>query len=212
MYSVGYNSYPYEIVGVDVNNDNILDIVVANAGSSTLGVLLGYGNGIFAPVMTFSTGNNSSPYGAAPGDFNNDTYMDIVVANYHSNSIGVLLGYGNGTFATVVIYSMEDDSRPQSVAVSDFNQDGIADIVVANYRRDNVGLFLGNGDGTFQNQTKFSTGYLSMPTFIIANDFNNDSKMDVAVSNKNNDNVGILYGYGNGTFASVVIICNWRWN
>jgi hypothetical protein len=205
MYSVGYNSYPYEIVGVDVNNDNILDIVVANAGSSTLGVLLGYGNGLFAPVMIFSTGNNSSPYGAAPGDFNNDTYMDIVVANYQSNSIGVLLGYGNGKFATVVLYSMAAESRPQSIAVSDFNQDGRADIVVANYRRDNVGLFLGNGDGTFQNQSTFSTGYNAMPTFIIANDFNSDSKMDVAVSNKNSDNVGILYGYGNGTFAPVVL-------
>jgi hypothetical protein len=205
MYSVGYNSYPYEIVGVDVNNDNILDIVVANSASDTLGVLLGYGNKSFAPIMTFSTGNNSHPYGAASGDFNNDNRMDIVVANYHSSSIGVLLGYGNGSFATVVIYSTDDGSRPQSVAVGDFNNDNITDIAVANYRTDNIGIFIGKGDGTFQTQIKYSTGYLSMPTFVIVNDFDNDNHSDVAVSNKNRDDIGILYGYGDGTFASVVL-------
>ena len=203
MYSVGNNSYPYEIVGVDVNNDHLLDIVVANSGSSTLGVLLGQGNDSFAPVLIFSTGNNSRPYGAASGDFNNDKQMDIVVANYRSNSIGVLLGYGNGSFAPVVIYSTEDGSRPQAVAVGDFNNDNIMDIAVANYRQDNVGVFIGKGDGTFQSQIKYATGYLSMPTFIIVDDFNNDNHLDIAVSNKNNDNIGIFYGYGNGTFPSV---------
>jgi hypothetical protein len=204
MYSVGYNSYPYGILDVDVNNDNILDLIVVNSGSNTLGVLLGYGNGTFAPVMIFSTGNDSTPYDVAAGDFNNDNQTDIVVANYHSNNIGILLGYGNGSFATVVIYSTGDGSRPQSVAVSNFNQDNIADIVVANHHGDNVGLFLGNGDGTFQNQITFSPGYYALPSFVIANDFNNDNNMDIAVSNKNKDNVGILYGYGNGTFTSVV--------
>ena len=203
MYSVGYQSYPYEIISVDINHDYILDIIVANAGSSTLGVLLGLGNRTFATVMLFFTGIESEPYSAASADFNNDTHIDIVTANYRGNSIGVLLGYGNGSFASVVIYSTVDGSRPQSVAVSDFNQDHILDIVVANYRRDNVGLFLGNGDGTFQHQIEFSTGNFSMPTFLIANDFNNDSINDVAVSNKNADNIGILYGYGNGTFRSI---------
>ncbi|CAF4397115.1 unnamed protein product, partial [Adineta steineri] len=134
MYSVGYNSYPYEIVSADVNNDNILDIIVVNAGSNTIGVLLGLNNEMFAPVMTFSTGNSSSPYGGAAGDFNNDKNIDFVVANYLGNNIGVLLGFGNGSFAAVVTYSTEDGSRPQSVAIGDFNEDNILDIVVANYR------------------------------------------------------------------------------
>ncbi|CAF4233590.1 unnamed protein product, partial [Adineta steineri] len=205
MYSVGYNSYPYEIVSADVNNDNILDIIVANAGSNTIGVLVGLNNEKFTPVMLFSTGNNSSPYGGAAGDFNNDTYIDFVVANYLGNSIGVLLGFGNGSFAAVVTYSTGDGSRPQSIAISDFNQDTILDIVVANYRLNNIGIFLGRGDGTFANQTTYSTGYNSMPSFIIVNDFNNDNKSDVVICNTNTDDIGIFYGYGNGTFTSVIL-------
>ncbi|CAF1190976.1 unnamed protein product [Adineta steineri] len=205
MYSVGYNSYPYEIVSADVNNDNILDIIVANAGSSTIGVLLGLNNEIFAPVMLFSTGNNSSPYGGAAGDFNNDKNIDFVVANYLGNNIGVLLGYGNGSFAAVVTYSTEDGSRPQSVAIGDFNEDNILDIVVANYRLNNIGIFLGRSDGTFANQITYSTGYNSMPAFIIVNDFNNDNKSDVVICNTDTDDIGIFYGYGNGTFTSVML-------
>ena len=45
------------------------------------------------------------------GDFNHDGCLDIVVANYGSNTIGILLGYGNGSFATIVTYSTGDDSN-----------------------------------------------------------------------------------------------------
>ena len=41
----------------------------------------------------------------AVGDFNNDTHLDIVVANYGDNNIGVLLGYGDGSFANQTTYS-----------------------------------------------------------------------------------------------------------
>ena len=205
VHSVGLNSYPYEVISVDINNDHILDIITANTGSNTIGVLIGYGDGRFASVRTYSTGYNSEPYGAASGDFNNDSNMDIVVANYRNDSIGILFGFGNGSFATVIIYLLDDNSRPQSVAVGDFNQDRIDDIVVANYRQDNICIFINNGDGTFQKQMKYSTGYTSMPTFVIVSDLNNDDLLDVAVSNKNSDSVGIFYGYGNGTFHSIVL-------
>ena len=46
------------------------------------------------------------PYSVAVGDFNNDTILDIIVANYGTNNLGVLLGYGNGTFANMVLYSV----------------------------------------------------------------------------------------------------------
>jgi hypothetical protein len=61
------------------------------------------------------------------GDFNNDTRLDIVVANFDSNNIGVLLGYGNGSFANQTIYSM--GSAPQFVAIDDFNNDIFLDLI-----------------------------------------------------------------------------------
>ena len=44
-----------------------------------MSVLLGYGNGSFHDQMTYSTGY--SPQSVAVGDLNNDTRLDIVVAN-----------------------------------------------------------------------------------------------------------------------------------
>ena len=64
-------------------------------------------------------------------------------------------------------------------------------------------FLLGNGDGTFQNQTTYSTG--SDPLFIIANDFNNDRKLDLAVANSNNGSISILLGNGDGTFQKQTI-------
>ena len=55
-YSTGQASSPYAVTVADFNNDGRLDIAVANYGTRNVGVLLGYGNGMFAKQMTFSSG------------------------------------------------------------------------------------------------------------------------------------------------------------
>ncbi|CAF3474828.1 unnamed protein product, partial [Rotaria socialis] len=82
--------------------DSLLDIVVANNGGNNIGILLGYGNGTFRKQITFPTGNNSTPNWVAIGDLNNDGRLDLAVANYLGNNVGILLGYGNGSFAQQV--------------------------------------------------------------------------------------------------------------
>jgi len=56
------------------------------------GILLGKGDGTFGVQTTFSTGDNSQPYGLAVANFNNDHRSDVVVVNYGLNTVGVLLG------------------------------------------------------------------------------------------------------------------------
>ena len=63
----------------DVNGDGKPDLVVANAGSNTVSVLLGNGNGTFKPQQTFATG--SYPVSVTVGDVNGDGKPDLVVAN-----------------------------------------------------------------------------------------------------------------------------------
>ena len=48
--------------------------------------------------------------------------------------------------------------EPDSVAVGDFNGDGVQDLAVANQQSDNVLVFLGNGDGTFQDPKSLAVG------------------------------------------------------
>ena len=69
----------------------------------------------------------------AVGDFNGDGKADLAVANLGSNNVAVLLGNGNGTFATAVTYA-SGGTAPFSVAVGDFNGDGKLDLAVANDR------------------------------------------------------------------------------
>jgi hypothetical protein len=201
-YSTGSGSYPFCTAVADFNKDSHLDIVVCNYWGSTIGIFLGFGNGTFSSQTTYSTGNNSGPISIAVGDFNNDSRLDIVVANHLNYNIGIFLGYGNGTFSRQVTFSTGTNSYPISVAVADFNNDSRLDIVVADFWADRIDLFFGYGDGTFSDVITYSTGSYSGPVSVVVGDFNNDTQLDVAVTNSNTDNIGVFFGNGNGTFSS----------
>ncbi|CAF3673135.1 unnamed protein product [Adineta steineri] len=203
-YSTGIPSSPRSVAVADFNNDKQLDIVVANYGTNNIGIFLSYGTGTFSSQITYSTGDNSLPHAVTIGDFNNDKQVDIVVANYGTNNIGIFLAYGNGTFSSQTTYSTGDGSIPIDVAVGDFNNDGQLDIAVANSYSFNIGIFLGYSNGTFSSQQTYSTGNQSYPQSIAIGDFNNDSRLDIAVVNCVGFNMGVFLGYGNGTFADQV--------
>ncbi len=201
-YSTGYNSQPFAVAVGDFNNDNRLDIIVANFGTANVGVFLGYGDDTFNSQVTYSTGSGSGPHSVATDDVNNDSRLDIVVANFWTNNVGIFIGHGDGTFANQTTYSTDYNSRPSSVAVGDFNNDNRSDIIVANYWTGTVSLFLGYGNGAFSSQITFSTGSISGPCSITIGDFNNDSRLDVAIANQWSDNLGVFVGYGNGSFSN----------
>jgi hypothetical protein len=203
-YSTKDGSQPYGIDAGDFNNDSLLDIVITNAGTNNIGVFMGYGDGSFAAIVTYSTGASLRPLSVAVGDLNYDNQLDIIEANSGTDSIGVLLGNGNGTFSVVKLYPIGTGSQPYSLALSDFNNDSRLDIVVANHGTSNVAILFGYGNGTFGNQMNFSTGFSSLPYWVSVGDFNNDNRTDIATANFNTNNVGILLGNGNGTFATVV--------
>jgi hypothetical protein len=199
-YSTGSYSQPYSVVVNDFNNDNYLDIAVANYGTNNIGIFIAFGNGTFANQKIFSI-DSSRPLFIASGDFNNDNWPDIAVANYGTNNIGVLLGYGNGSFQNQITSFTGYDSLLYSLALADFNEDNHLDIAIANYYTNNIGIFLGYGNGSFQNQKTYTTSYGSNPSSIVTDDFNNDNHLDIVVANSAIGNVGILLGFGNGTFA-----------
>jgi hypothetical protein len=73
-YSTGLNSFPESIAIGDMNNDNHLDIVVANSNTKNVGIFLGYGNGSFTNQKTYSISlsSTSDVQSFAISDFNND--------------------------------------------------------------------------------------------------------------------------------------------
>jgi DNA-binding beta-propeller fold protein YncE len=63
-----------------------------------------------------------------------------VVANEGSNTVSVLAGNGDGTFASAGIYTM--GRKPLSVAVGAIDRDGQPDIVTANFDDGTVSVLL----------------------------------------------------------------------
>ncbi|CAF4519304.1 unnamed protein product, partial [Rotaria magnacalcarata] len=203
--STGTGSGPYTVVVNDFNKDSRLDIAVGNTGTNNVGIFLGYGNGTFTEQTIFSIGGGSNPRSIAVSDFNKDNLLDIAVADSASSNIAILFGYGNGTFRYNISLATGTKSSPHSIVACDFNNDSLPDIAVANSLTDNVGIFLGHGNGNFSAKVTFSTGYNSLPESITVSDFNNDSFLDIAVANNLGNNIGIFLGYGNGTFAPQIV-------
>jgi hypothetical protein len=203
MFSTGYG--PLSVAVGDFNNDTRLDIVVGLRDTETNNVVILFGcdNEMFVKQMTLTTGNGSRPRSVAIGDFNNDNHMDIAVANSETHNIGIFLGYDSMTFSRQETFSTGPSSSPYSVAAGDFNNDIRLDIVVANYLSDNVGIFLGYGNGSFANQVTYSAG--SYPYSVAVSDFNNDNQLDIVVANHGTNNLAVFLGHGNGTFANAIL-------
>jgi hypothetical protein len=197
-------SLPYYVVVGDFNRDSQWDIAIAYQKLNSIGILLGNGNGAFLNQSLYLVGKPSEPTSLSLGDFNNDNILDIVVGNFRSNSISILLGNGNGTFANYGSYST-GSTYPVFIAVGDFNNDTKQDLVVANEKGNNVGVFIGHGDGSFAEQISYAMPNGYSPMCVVVSDFNKDNISDIAVANRDGNNIGILLGYANGTFRSMTM-------
>ncbi|CAF1143785.1 unnamed protein product [Adineta steineri] len=201
-FSTGVPSKPQAATIDDFDNDGQLDIVVCNSQSSTIGIFLGYGNGSFQNQVTYSTGTQANPEWLASGDFNNDNRSDVAVANYFTNTIGILLGLGNGSFDTVTAYSSGDGSTPVCLTIIDITNDNFLDVVVANFAASSIIILYGLGDGTFLLGKPYSTGIQSSPQSLAIADMNNDGQLDIIVANFQSNTIGILYAFGYELFGS----------
>src|SRR5262249_35985137 len=114
----------------DFNNDGILDLAVANSGSSSVSVLPGSSGGTFGTATNHTTidgaGFGSGPRALAVGDLDKDGYLDIATAN--SDSISLLMRNEDGTFQAPSNTPF-DNFHPTSVAIGDLDGNGTLDLV-----------------------------------------------------------------------------------
>jgi Flp pilus assembly secretin CpaC len=204
---------PVALTSQDFNGDGNADIAVANQGDSTISILLGQGNGNFTqPKSPFVLGaNEQGPSAIASGIFRltDATHLtrpaDLVIANVNSNTVTVLLGNGDGTFAEAPGSPFTVGAQPRSVVIADFNGDGKLDFAVADSGDNTIATFQGNGDGTF---TPFPKSPFALPTgmqepvAMVTGNFRNISTggADIAVVNEISNNVAILEATGDTTF------------
>jgi len=215
----------------DYDNDGDLDIYItrggwAGAGENTL--YRNKGDGTFEDVTRqVGVAYAQSSFCAAVGDYDNDGYLDLYVADgvlgngepnvlYHNNR--------NGTFTDVAAQAGVDHwGRSIGVAWGDYDKDGYLDLHVVNFGQPNA-LYHNNGNGTFTDVTEKVGMKLPITdafvTFFL--DYDNDLDLDIFISNsgtydafiasqingrsfRDRDRQMLYRNNGDGTFTDVTL-------
>jgi len=196
--------YTNGVSWADMDGDGDADLFVTNRTQENNILYQNNGDGTFTKVTSGNIVNDGGgSYGACWGDYDNNGYPDLYVANT-GNSKNFLYSNHGGTFVKVTsgdIVNDKYDSR--SACWGDYNNDGHLDIFVANYQQNNC-LYQNNGDGTF---TRITDGNIvnSVSYSIGASwcDYDNDGYIDLYVSNYDYTANELYHNNGDDTFTKV---------
>ncbi len=196
---------------VDFNNDGILDIAIASNDTTT--IMFGKNDGTFEKHTILET--QTIVQFILADDFNNDGNIDLFVDTL------LFFGDGQGVFEEPINHGLSSIYGNSG----DFNNDDISDIIMG--KRDDPGIlvYIGKGDGTFQDplSNNMLKGAFFNPD--TTGDFNSDGNLDVVVQFECYtdeygttckftgtegpvfyNNIAILFGNGDGTFQDSLLV------
>ncbi len=185
------------IVAGDLNEDGKIDLVVSNGLAS---VYFGNGDGTFQAPIHYLPGQNV----AAVGQFDAKPGLDLVVdgASFTTRGLAFLSNSGDGTFFAPRAYPAPLSEL--TIVTKDLNGDGKSDLIATAGQPSNVNgsvsVYLNDGAGTFPDRVDYGVG--EYPVAMVLADVNGDGKDDLAVANKLDKTVSILFGNGDGSFQA----------
>ncbi len=191
----------------DIDNDGFIDFYTFATGTgNTDRIWKNNRNDTFTDITdtAFKEPDTYPTEAAAWGDYDNDGFIDLYLANYEKplletidrgrcNPDHLFHNNGDGTFTEVsktAGTSLRENMCGRGVSWGDYDNDGDSDIYVSNYRLDPNLLWKNNGDGRFTNASDESgvEGYETEGAYGHSigsewGDYNNDGDLDLFVSN-----------------------------
>jgi len=188
---VSVAEFPGMVIARDLSGDGWPELVTPHNGvygsSASLSIVPALGGGQYGRFVKYTVGQGPAQVVAA--DFDADGDVDLAtsnnggddISNFNDESTTVLLNRGNGSFGAIRTYPGEDINYYLSewaVEAVDVDGDGLVDLAVSNAMGNNVGIYRGRGDGTFDSQ-QVRYGVQNGAQDIDAADFTGDGRVDL---------------------------------
>lgn len=189
----------------DYDSDGDLDLFVTNREGQNNSLYRNEGNGAFTKITTGNIVNDGGNSNSSSWvDVDNDNNLDLFVVNFNEANF-LYMNNGDGSFTKIETGVIVTEVTFSICGIwGDYDNDNDPDLFIANagsrnnslYRNDNGGQFVKITTGAIVNDGGSAIG-------CSWGDYNNDSYLDLFVTNFLNQNNFLYRNNGDGTFTKI---------